>query len=330
MNILTFKYFFFLRAMRKGFMRLQAAFQARLLSHRYTILRVKIINIQRMSRGYLARLNYARKLKAIVRIQAGVRKYIAQKAYRRVKLEVEKRREVERLKFEEQKRLELQMGAKRAKQEAEKSYNERMQQLEAEKREAERREKDEVRKKKDLILNAKLNNHSNMNINDLSGKDDTNLVDEMFSTIPSMSSSTGACILGGSNINNTASVHANTGPAVMSPQGELIIDSIPRPKTDENLDEYIFSKFAATYFQGNATPEFSKKPLKQSLLPLKSEGDQLAALAVWITILRFMGDLPDIKLHQVADTRISRDNTSVMSKIYSTLGRKFNKKGNNS
>lgn len=130
--------------MRQGFMRLQAAYQARLLSHRYTILRAKIINIQRMSRGYLARLNYDRKLKAIVRIQAGVRKFIAQKAYRRMKLEAEKRREVERLKLEEQKRLELQMGAKRAKQEAEKSYNERMQQLEAEKREAERRERDEV------------------------------------------------------------------------------------------------------------------------------------------------------------------------------------------
>jgi myosin heavy subunit len=55
-------------AMRQGFMRLQAAYQARLLSHRYTILRAKIINIKSMSRGYLARVNYARKLNAIVRI----------------------------------------------------------------------------------------------------------------------------------------------------------------------------------------------------------------------------------------------------------------------
>jgi myosin-7 len=95
---------------------------------------------------------------------------------------------------------------------------------------------------------------------------------------------------------------------------------------DENLDEYIFTKFAATYFQGNASAEYTKKPLKQSLLPLKSEGDQLAALAVWITVLRFMGDLPDMKVHAVAESRASRDNTSVMSKIYSTLGRKFNKR----
>jgi myosin VIIa len=193
--------------------------------------------------------------------------------------------------------LELQLGAKRAKEEAERSYHERMLQLEQEKREAERRERDQVRKKRDLIKYANTNNQNE------SVKDDTNLVDEMFSTI-----------LPHQHVHNPQ-------------QDEIIVDSILRPKTEnENLDEYMFSKFAATYFQGNATPEYTKRSLKQSLLPLKSEGDQLAALAVWITILRFMGDLPDIKLHTSAEVRMSRDNTSVMSKIYSTLGRKFNKK----
>lgn len=233
-----------------------------------------------------------KKINAILKIQSGIRKYIAQKSYKNRKIENQKREEVERFKFEEQKRLELQVGSKRAKQEAERSYNERIQQLESDKREAEAREKDQVKKKRDLILNAN-------NQNDFV-KDDNNLVDEMFSTILP---------------------HQNAGP-----QGEIIMDSIPRLKGDENLEEYVFSKFAATYFQGNASPEYTKKPLKQSLLPLKSEGDQLAAIAVWITILRFMGDLPDIKLHTASETRNNRDNTSVMSKIYSTLGRKFNKK----
>jgi myosin-7 len=227
----------------------------------------------------LARQNYKKKMNAILKIQSGVRKYIAQKSYKRIKIESEKRMEVERFKLEEQKRLELQVGAKRAKQEAERSYNERLQQLELEKREAEKREKDQVKKKRDLILNA--NNHNDF------VKDDNNLVDEMFSTVLP---------------------HQNTGP-----QGEIIMDSIPRLKGDENLEEYVFSKFAATYFQGNATPEYTKKPLKQSLLPLKSEGDQLAALAVWITILRFMGDLPDIKLHAASDTRISIVSFSIIS-----------------
>jgi myosin-7 len=128
--------------------------------------------------------------------------------------------------------------------------------LEQEKRETELRDKDQVRKKRDLIQNAT----KHTQLDESTVKDDTNLVDEMFSTILPQNAS--------------------------NPQGEIIVDSIPRPKTDENLDEYVFSKFAATYFQGNATPEYTKKPLKQSLLTLKSEGDQLAALAVWITILR--------------------------------------------
>lgn len=280
------------KRMRQGFMRLQAMYQARLLTHRYNILRSKIINLQRFCRRFLAKQNYQKKMNAILVIQCGVRKFIAQKAYRRMKIDTEKLIELDKFKYEEQKRLELQMGAKRAKEEAERNYKERMQQLEQERRDAERREQDEVRKKRDLIQKAKHEDYV---------KDDTILVDEMFSTILPHQS-------------------------LYSTQGELIEDSIPRPKTDENLDEYVFSKFAATYFQGNATPEYTKRPLKQSLLPLKSEGDQLAALAVWITILRFMGDLPDIKVHAAADTRSTRDNTSVMSKIYSTLGRKFNKK----
>ena len=145
-----------------------------------------------------------------------MRKYIAQKSYKRIKLESEKRMEAERFKLEEQKRLELQVGAKRAKQEAERSYNERLQQLEQEKRDAELREKDQVKKKRDLIQNA---NNQNDYV-----KDDTNLVDEMFSTILPHQSAGG-------------------------PQGEIIVDSIPRLKGDENLEEYVFSKFAATYFQ---------------------------------------------------------------------------------
>jgi myosin VIIa len=44
-------------------------------------------------------------------------------------------------------------------------------------------------------------------------------------------------------------------------------------------------------------------------------------LAIWITILRFMGDLPDARSPSVVHQK-----QSVMNKIHSTLGRKFNKK----
>ena len=43
-----------------------------------------------------------------------------------------------------------------------------------------------------------------------------------------------------------------------------------------------------------------------------------AAQALWITILRFTGDLPEPRFHTM-----DRDNTSVMSKVTATLGRNF-------
>ena len=56
---------------------------------------------------------------------------------------------------------------------------------------------------------------------------------------------------------------------------------------------------------GNATPTYIRRVLKQPLLALKNEGDQLASLAVWITILRFMGDLPEPKYHTaITDTKV--------------------------
>ena len=49
-----------------------------------------------------------------------------------------------------------------------------------------------------------------------------------------------------------------------------------------------------------------------------------AALAVWITVLRFMGDLPEPKYH----TAISdgSEKIPVMTKIYETLGKKTYKR----
>jgi len=47
------------------------------------------------------------------------------------------------------------------------------------------------------------------------------------------------------------------------------------PADYEDLSEYRFQKFAATYFQSNATHQYSRKPLKTSLLLLQTQGDQL-------------------------------------------------------
>uniref|UniRef100_A0A8C9U0C5 Myosin VIIAa n=1 Tax=Scleropages formosus TaxID=113540 RepID=A0A8C9U0C5_SCLFO len=79
---------------------------------------------------------------------------------------------------------------------------------------------------------------------------------------------------------------------------EDLDEALPLPEEeDEDLSEYKFAKFAATYFQGTSTHSYVRRPLKQPLLFHEDEGDQLAALAVWITVLRFMGDLPEPKYH---------------------------------
>ena len=44
----------------------------------------------------------------------------------------------------------------------------------------------------------------------------------------------------------------------------------------------------------------------------------MASLALWITILRFMGDLPEPRYHTM-----DKDNSSVMMKVTATLGRNF-------
>ena len=56
---------------------------------------------------------------------------------------------------------------------------------------------------------------------------------------------------------------------------------LPLPDDDDDSHEiadYKFTKFAATHFQGNVTPAYIRRVLKQPLLPLKNEGDQLVKL----------------------------------------------------
>jgi len=52
---------------------------------------------------------------------------------------------------------------------------------------------------------------------------------------------------------------------------------LPLPEDEEGILEYKFPKFAATHFQGNATHTFIRRPLRQSLLALKNEGDELVS-----------------------------------------------------
>lgn len=58
---------------------------------------------------------------------------------------------------------------------------------------------------------------------------------------------------------------------------EDLDEALPLPEDDEeeDLSEYKFAKFAATYFQGTTTHTYVRRPLKQPLLFHEDEGDQL-------------------------------------------------------
>ena len=108
--------------MKNGYLRLQAVIRSRILSHRFKHLRGHIIGLQARSRGYLIRREITRKKWAVIKIQSNVRRMIAQRDYRRMKVERRARQEALRLKEEEARALERQLGKKKAREEAEKKF----------------------------------------------------------------------------------------------------------------------------------------------------------------------------------------------------------------
>ncbi|ESO98886.1 hypothetical protein LOTGIDRAFT_213685 [Lottia gigantea] len=295
--------------MRQGYLRLQALCRSRILSARYNVLRGIIINFQKYARGHLVRQWVQKRMVAVVKIQSSVRTLIATKKYTRMKIEYKKRMEAERIRQEEEKNFRKKMNTKAAKEEAEKNLKDRLAKLEQDVIEEEQRERREAQFKNQQIQEAERNRNEDV--------DENKVISELFDFVGNTTESV-------NNVNagmKTNALNVNAHRPRIAVEG-MIMDT---EDDIEDIREYKFGKFAATYFQANSSHYFSRKALRQPLLPLRNEGDQLAALAVWIVILRFMGDLQEPKYH-TSMAENTRDNTPVMSKIYSTLGRKFNKK----
>nr|XP_021400072.1 unconventional myosin-VIIb [Lonchura striata domestica] len=104
---------------------------------------------------------------------------------------------------------------------------------------------------------------------------------------------------------------------------EVDLDMVPMSVELEEealgLEDYTFPKFAATYFQGSSTHTHIRRQLRHPLLYHEDKDNVLASLAVWVIILRFMGDLPEPAMFAKSATTKS---SSVMTQIYDTLGRK--------
>uniref|UniRef100_A0A667XP48 Myosin VIIAa n=1 Tax=Myripristis murdjan TaxID=586833 RepID=A0A667XP48_9TELE len=298
-------------AMRAGFSRLQALVRSRKLYVTYHVARQRITRFQARCRGCLVRRAFRHRLWAVITIQAYTRGMIARRLYKRLKGEYCRRLEAEKMRLAEEAKLRNQMSAKRAKAEAERKHQERLAQLAKEDAEREKKEKEEARKKKEMV--------EQMEKARLEPVNDSDMVDKMFGFLGTTSSFPGQEGQAPAGFEDLERTHREL-------EEEDLDEALPLPEDDEeeDLSEYKFAKFAATYFQGTTTHTYVRRPLKQPLLFHDDEGDQLAALAVWITVLRFMGDLPEPKYH----TAISdgSEKIPVMTKIYETLGKKTYKR----
>ncbi|XP_034557691.1 myosin VIIAa [Notolabrus celidotus] len=298
-------------AMRAGFSRLQALVRSRKLCASYHVARQRITGFQSRCRGFLVRRAFRHRLWAVITIQAYTRGMIARRLFKRLKGEYRRRLEAEKLRLAEETKLRNQMSAKRAKAEAERKHQERLTQLAKEDAEREKKEKEDARKKKEMV--------EQMEKARLEPVNDSDMVDKMFGFLGTTASFPGQEGQAPAGFEDLERTHQEL-------EEEDLDEALPLPEDDdeEDLSEYKFAKFAATYFQGTTTHTYVRRPLKQPLLFHDDEGDQLASLAVWITVLRFMGDLPEPKYH----TAISdgSEKIPVMTKIYETLGKKTYKR----
>ncbi|CAL4075619.1 unnamed protein product, partial [Meganyctiphanes norvegica] len=285
--------------MRVGYMRLQALIRSRVVSHRFRHLRGHIVSLQARCRGFLVRRDFQRRLWAATVIQAQVRGLVARRNYRKLKNRVE----AARLKEEEERQLRKQMDKRKAKEIAENKYRERMMELEMAEEMRDNEDREMMDRKRQIVDDAERMRDEPV--------DDSKLVDQMFDFLPDSASEAQAPPSAFKDL-------PAGGKGTIS--GDDHIPGIPMADGEhhEDLSEFRFQKYATTYFQGNVNHQYSRKQLKQPLLQLQAQGDQLAALALWITILRFMGDMAEPKYHMM-----DRDNTSVMSKVSATLGRNF-------
>ena len=72
-----------------GYMRLQALIRSRVLSHKFRHLRGHIVRLQARSRGYLVRRNYEKKMWAVIKIQSHVRRMVAQRKFRKLRVSLQ-------------------------------------------------------------------------------------------------------------------------------------------------------------------------------------------------------------------------------------------------
>ncbi|KAL3846912.1 hypothetical protein ACJMK2_017860 [Sinanodonta woodiana] len=83
-------------------------------------------------------------------------------------------------------------------------------------------------------------------------------------------------------------------------------------------------KFAQTRFQVKSAFSYACSPLQQPLLPKTEKADILASLAAWVTILRIMGDLPEVDYGE--SFAVAGQLPPVVQRVKSNYHKKYSKK----
>nr|XP_034988804.1 unconventional myosin-VIIb isoform X1 [Zootoca vivipara] len=278
-----------------GFERLQALFRSRQLVKQYEAARASVIKFQALCRGYLMRQKTAEQLKAVCVIQAYARGMFARRSFQRMKREQQLKLEARQPRLREDKHLLPIFGAKKAREEALRIEKEQPEE-DAEKL----RKYDAVDDKHETIYDV---------------ISDQEMVDRVFGFLPSLiGGQEGQAPLGFEDLETKTQMYKLT---------EVDLDMIPmameleeEEEETSGLAEYSFPKFAATYFQGSSTHTHIRRPLRHPLLYHEEKDDILASLAVWTTILQFMGDLPEL----VRNT--NSKSSSEVTQVYESFGKK--------
>ena len=173
-----------------------------------------------------------------------------------------------RLREMEQRELERKYGKKKAKEVAEQNFQERLENFEREEYEEEKKREEKTQLIRDRMTEAEMRKNEPI--------DDSAVVDDMFGFLEEQRDSVS---------DHQAPSAFRDLPAPKNgdhlSNGEVIMGVPTTPEDFEDLSEFKFQKYASTYFQGNVTHQYSRKPLKYSLLPLQTQGDQLVSLTFY-------------------------------------------------
>ncbi|KAJ6669187.1 hypothetical protein lerEdw1_007996 [Lerista edwardsae] len=291
-----------------GFERLQALFRSRQLVKQYESARTSVIKFQALCRGYLMRQKTAEQLKAVCVIQAYARGMFARRSFQRMKKEQQLKLKARKLRLEEDKHLLPVTGALKTKKEALRIEKEYPAVHEQEVDAQEQKKGDAVGEKHEMLYDV---------------LSDQEMVDRVFGFLPSfIGGQEGQAPVGFEDLETKTQTYK---------LNEVDLDMIPmtmelEEEETDDLAEYTFPKFAATYFQGSSTHTHVRRPLRHPLLYHDEKDDILASQAVWNIILQFMGDLPE-----PAKTTNSKS-SSEMTQLYDSLGKRSHLQpfGNNS